>query len=199
MGDDRVSTHATATLVADVGHGALRLISPSGKVRVRFCRNTIVCCAGQMPEENSNVPTPAARELRLPFSLTPAGPIDLVHGIVDRGWGSRIEHSSFGRVEVETAAGLWAYAYIVPLPAATGDAVAEIELQVTKGRIGLAVLGKGLADLDLVLWVDEQESTKVLFLPVADLEATMGLLFRNGTPDGAPSKFMLMSARLLKL
>jgi hypothetical protein len=152
-----------------------------------------------MAEENPEVSPPAARELRLPFSLRPAGPIDLVHGVIDPGWGSKIEHSSFGRIEVQTSAGLWAYSYIVPLPVTSGDAVAEIELQVTQGRIGLAVLGKGLADLDLVLWVDEEESTKVLFLPVADMEATMGILIRNGTADGSPSKVMLMSARLLKL
>ena len=152
-----------------------------------------------MPEENPNVPTPAAHEPRLPFSLIPAGPIDLTHGIVDPAWGSKIEQSSFQRVEIQTSTIRWGYAYVVPLPVVIGHAVVEIELQVTKGKIGLGVLGKTLADLDLNVWQDEAESTRVHFLPVADMEATMGLLFRNGTPDGSPSNFMLMSARLLKL
>jgi hypothetical protein len=152
-----------------------------------------------MSEANPNVPAPAAQELRLPFSLEPAGPIDLIHGVVDPVWASKIAHSSFQRLEIQTSATLWGYAYLVPLPAATGDAVVEIELQVIEGKIGLVVLGKTLADVDLTVWLDENESTKVLFLPVADMEATMGLLFRNGTPDGSSSKFMLMSARLFKV
>jgi FkbM family methyltransferase len=125
-------------------------------------------------------------------------PLDLGQRTVDPSWSSTIEPAADG-ICVRTAAKAWAYALVLRVPEAGGRGMLELDLEVTDGRIGLAVMGPALHDLSAQVWLAKSDEMRTVLLPVADLSQVEGVVVRNGTGDGSSSAAIIRARRLLRL
>ena len=123
--------------------------------------------------------------------------IDLTKAVIDPDWGSQVTMASAQRLQLMTSPRPYAYSCILHLPKSeNGQLLVELDLVVASGSIGVAVLGANHSELQCEVWLDADNATKVIVLPVAEAQASMGVVIRNGSTPYSGA-VIIQAARLL--